>query len=1104
MSPADPSPDHDLAALKMAWSSRIPELVAGEGLAGRQDLADDLARALDHAALSGGFDLHALSDFTGSGDLPALRQALAEASDPVPGDDGRRRWLRPERRKGVLRDLVARPDDLAALLARLPADADAAGRALRDLLRGHRPDPDGLGDDELAALLTVLGWLDGLTLPQGQAPLPDIHELRREAARREVEARRTSLTHGFVGRRTTLMAIERLVDDPSSDGSVLILSGPGGIGKSALLALVAQNLADRTPPVPVFTFDFDRPALDPRGVGLMMEFTRQLAAYLPAEAARLSAIRSEMWRNQQMRGGEGSGGTMAAEASLRTQDEFAGEIAAMIAENGLESRPLLLVLDTLEVLIGQGDVCLYALEEWTQFLRYGLGLSQLRILAAGRAAETAMARLSSVRSLSLAPLSAADARQLLINLGLDRRRAGAAARMLGGSPLTLRLGGRFLLENPGADISDLDPGSAGGAVLSRGLLYRRILNHLGRGPDDPLRKLALPALVLRVVTPALLARVVAPALGLDPLSPDEAAGLFDRLARNGWVVTPEAAGLVRHRRELRAEALRFILHDPDLNPVVDRLHHLARDHFQAGNDPDLADQTARLEAIYHELMLLRPGEELAKADAELVASVLKGDFADLAPHAAALARACAGIAPLPGDLYLVPRARREVVMTQLGWAALDADAPLDALDLAPGDTRPWAWRLTAWQIAAEWDRDEVGRALQLLDEFGEAWRWSSRGEAGSERPVPPDPRETPAQTAAVAAWLHLLRGADAPHLFPVPDASAGSMDQRTSLALLRQAVAGALTLLVAGEREGAGWDAVTSLGLGALPPATAPRGPALLDEMARFSLLLWAGGRMSTTTFLGLDRDAAGRSVRASPPGRPASRGGLAVRHDLLQARPAMITVTPSWLARYRQLVEHHAEACDKIDRITGQITPQTDSAQLTGSLAQEVVDAIELSGGFDVGNLRAAGFAPHNLVPGLMHEFRTSARALLHPLVADLGSRWKLGEKLPDILRTGDEGFLPADFQPEIWLAAAGRSRGSRAISALVDWAGRTGRLGKLLDEAAFLMPEGVAETLRIVRLAAAMRRIEQALAHGRDAISEAGDSPAIRGQSASDEQSG
>ena len=1004
-----------------------------EALKRRFGLAEEADSALpESAALSGAFEPQAMTAD------PGTLAALIAASDPVPGATQRLRWLRAEPRRAILSRLLTAPGALVHALSHArPAQDDAPGQALCDLLAAARPKIAGLSDARLGALLTALGWLEGLAPPEGHPPFPSPREIQSEIARRGRErAARALLLDGFVGRHKALQDIRGLLSDPESVGKVLLLTGPGGIGKSTLLAEAVRQLSATTP---VFHFDFDRPALDPRGAGLTLDFTRQLGQLLPERAEELSQMRGLIGSTFRHGGGEAQANPNQRETTFRATSEAGYRIGQIATEAGLGARPVLMVFDTLEIVAAQGEDGLAALNEWLNFARYVLGLSQLRVVIAGRAAEASASRFDATRPAEVLPLEPDEAQELLRGMGLDARRAEEAAGILGGNPLVLRLGGRYLLDHPQAPASDLKEGGAGDTALTQGVLYRRILNHVGRGPDDPLRQLAYPGLVLRLVTPAVVRAVIAPALGLT-LAPDEERNLWQRLVDQTWLVETQGPNLARHRPDLRAEMLRLMRRDAGLAPLVLRLNRLAEAHFRKLDDPDLPAERAAQEAVYHALMTLPPGDDLPESVGRLVPAAIGADADELPPAAAALARALTGVLPRAGDIALLPDARRDLALARLGWAAVDAERPQEALSLAPEDDAPWAWRLTAWSMAGLWRDPTVARALERLSPVGEhgaaAWWPAQLSRLAHPGFAALAPRETQEAVEAAAAWLRLMR--DAPE--PVPGWSGTWTPQRPlsptqRVDRLREATARALTSVNRGMAERDAWDGIAPQ---VLPDQT--EDPRLTEERARYLLLQWACGRLGPLT--------------------PDTRIPLSA---------AMIAPTPALLRRYSGLIA--ATARPGFDAALARIGPEATSAQLTGAIAQEIATALAASRADRIGPLSRAGLTPALLVRGLHPEFRATARTLLAEALRDEVAQAALAGRLGALLHLADGPFVPADLQPEAWAKAVGQANGSRAISALVDWAARIGRLAALAEA----LPD-TAATPRLLALAEAIRRIDRA----------------------------
>ncbi|MFN3615929.1 MAG: hypothetical protein ACK4WC_15400, partial [Rubrimonas sp.] len=654
------------------------------------------AETVERAALAGVFDLRRLTAFAPAPARLALRSALARVSEPVAVGSRRLHRLSRDLRDGALERLLADRPLLERRLAAVRLDRnDGAGRELRRLLRGDVPDPARVGRERLDDLLTVAGWLERFGVG------PGARAVRLEIARRSLDdgfAR--LLADGFVGREDMLARIEAfLTADPPPGGGVLVIDAIGGAGKSALLACFGRRALKAGRARPYFHFDFDRPATDPRNMGLTLEFTRQLAQLAPEQAEALSALRARLRATFELGGGEKGG----ASAAFRAESELSPDLRRILAETGLATAPMVAVMDSFEVVSARGPAAVDAVREWIGFARHWLGATNLRVVVAGRAAGDFAEALGGAEVAPLPPLPEPEARALLMRLGLKPEPARIVARGLGGNPLALRLAARFLLNHPEVSAEALTEGAdaAGDAELAQGLLYRRILSHVGEGEGDPLRRLAYPGLALRMITPGLIRRVVAPALEIGPLSDDEAAALWTRLVDQIWLVRRSGPRLAEHRRDLRQVMARVMARDAAARRAVADLHARAAAYHDVGADPDMPPDAAAAEAVYHRLMALPAGQDLQPSDRALVARAVGGDYDDLPRHARALAKFHAGPDGPALDfdeVALLPDALREVWLARAAWSAMDADDP--ALALALAAMRRDDGHVPVWLLAA--------------------------------------------------------------------------------------------------------------------------------------------------------------------------------------------------------------------------------------------------------------------------------------------------------------------------------------------------------------------------------------------------------------------
>jgi hypothetical protein len=966
---------------------------------------------VERAALAGVFDLRRLTAFAPAPARLVLRSELARVSEAVAVGSRRLHRLSRDLRDGALERLLANPPLLQRRLEAVRLDRnDGAGRELRRLLRGDVPDPARIGRERLDDLLTVAGWLERFGLR------PGARAVRLEIARRSLDdgfAR--MLSDGFVGREDMLARIEAFLtaEPPPGDG-VLVIDAIGGAGKSALLACFGREALKAGRERPFFHFDFDRPAIDPRNMGLTLEFTRQLAQLAPEQAEALSGLRARLRATFEQAGGEGGG----ASAAFRAESELAPALRDIVGQTGLAQTPMVAVMDSFEVVSARGPAAVEAVREWIRFARHGLGAAGLRVIVAGRAAADFADALGGADVAPLQPLPEPEARALLMRLGLKPDAALTVARGLGGNPLALRLAARFLLNQPEVSAAALTEGAdaAGDAELAQGLLYRRILSHVGQDDRDPLRRLAYPGLALRVITPGLIRDVVGPTLGLGPLGDDQAAALWARLVDQIWLVRRTGPRVAEHRRDLRQVMARIMARDPAAARAVADLHARAADHHDARRDADLTPEAAAAEAVYHRLMALPPGQDLPPADRPLVARAVGGDFDDLPPHARALAKVHAGpdgpaltieeAALLPGDL-------RAGWLVRAGWAAVDAGDLAQALALSVGDEagrRAPVWLLTALHDAVRWD--EAGPAIEQAEADLANGRYTPSPSADPATA----PREHPVMAAAAAALLRLQRvETTALRHAPRWREMIATADPGRSGRIPEDRVEAALRLAtyhaIAARLDGAGPDAEIWEILDGLTAAHDREGSQ--PVLARIDAMRWAIG--------------------AAPPDQPLRLVGDAVM------------MTPSALESFATLLGDAGEAervraaASALIRGGGDAGSGVLLATFSDRTARLAHPAATPAA------LREAGLEPWMLAEGAHAEFRGPARFALDAALPDAAALQRLIVALPDVLSAAP----PADLRPEPWLRTAADGRG-RALAAVVDWAQRAGALDRLLDAAA------------------------------------------------------
>jgi hypothetical protein len=559
-----------------------------------------IERVRRFAALSGVFDPkdaltvlegHAADDVSG---LVAVASQLAGACDTaLPGD--RQTWLmRGPERRWELEALDERMGIREAVAwRRQAADAAADTLDLLDALVG-----EGLFDDrsvqsrieaggpkrELERIAVALDRA-GRLAPAGER----LDAVRAALTRLDAEERnRTLLGAGFVGRDAEKAEIALWLDVPSQTPPVrtLFVSGLPGIGKSTLLEEAVRAARESTRRWLVVRLDFDRAGLEVQDqVGLTVELARQISAEIGEHAhalrdARLEASGAPLAENVP---------SVKGEARSRVPTSLGHTLATEVRA---VARPVLLVLDTLEILRGRGETHPKRLFTWIDQL-VSFGLTPMSVLAAGRgdALDSAPDRIG--RRIDLPGLDDASADRLLAGLGVPAASFGAIRAIAEGSPLVLRLAAAVARDAGPAALDRV----AQRNELAAAHLYRFLLSRID---DRTLRALAHPGLVVRRISAEVIAEVLGPQLGFGRLDSRLAARLFEELSSQYWLVEPDptAPGFVKHRTDIRSVLLRLLY---SVSPArCARIDRAATAWFAARPEPWCA-----VESAYHRLQLMR-------------------------------------------------------------------------------------------------------------------------------------------------------------------------------------------------------------------------------------------------------------------------------------------------------------------------------------------------------------------------------------------------------------------------------------------------------------------------------------------------------------------
>ncbi|MGW5847290.1 AAA family ATPase [Streptomyces sp. NPDC055254] len=588
--------------------------------------------------------------------------------------------LKPEVRDATLRALAGPERARLALLAnerQIPPGPGPERSALA-YLTGTPPDLALLGADELPHVLQAVLWLAEIP---GATGIPPAAEVQRLLERTRLLHPLERLVHGaFQGRTGELAELRAYiglppeghgaaspvaVDGPGPSAPPVLVHGPGGVGKSTLLAkFLLDSLRDFPAGFPFAYVDFERPTLSVHEPAtLIAEMARQLGIQFPRERAAFDALAAtceesagthragqgavdELYQLSTTRAtfGRLSSSGLHARAAAR-EAELARRLAALVVraqggdpagEQGQPGQPppLVIVIDSFEEAQYSASPILGRM--WAVWSALQESHPRLRTVVAGRGPIEHPARVVRPRTIELGDLDRDAAVALLMSCGVTGERlATELADRVGGHPLSLKLAARAVVReadgtgSPGELIDSLPARRRHffrkvDQMLIQGILYERILDRI---PGDEVRALAQAGLALRTITPELIRTVLAAPCGLRVESAEQAGRLFGRLSRLD-LVESAGPGAVRHRADLRAIMLR--LADRARADLMRTVGQRAVVHFAAVEGPE-----ARAEEIYHRLRLNENPREVDRRWLPGVERFLDGAAQDMAGRSAA-------------------------------------------------------------------------------------------------------------------------------------------------------------------------------------------------------------------------------------------------------------------------------------------------------------------------------------------------------------------------------------------------------------------------------------------------------------------------------------
>ncbi|KRB61051.1 hypothetical protein ASE03_12050 [Kitasatospora sp. Root187] len=675
------------------------------------------------AAVLAGFDPTAIRPVDLDPD-PAVRDSLADISEPAIGEGGR-----PELRlrDSDRREAIASLGGPAAVRKALAANPDHPQGSVQDALTGYLTGSAlPLAQQSLTELLAtarVVDWIDGV-IPD----LPSQEEVKGHIERKQLLAPLARLVGEHFGGRDAIL--NELADHVRGTAATvpLLLWGPGGVGKSTVLAKFILDCAGEhaTERLPFIFIDLDHPGmLAQEPLSLLLEAVRQLRIEFPGLGPAEERFRSGWIRRVQAPdfdrlgyavlepsvGSRTTPDNITASSTLLTapaeRARLYRDFTRFLAHN-LPHRPVLLVIDTFETAQRQGPEALAEL--WRMFEQLARRSPLLRVVLSGRAEVDQL-----TRSVQVPPFDREAARGYLTalltpDIAPDPADIDALIDLVGGNPLSLRLAADLLGSGGRADLADIRVEATQARVAGdqvQGWLYRRVLDHI---EDHDVRKLASPGLVMRRITSGVIRHVLAACCGVDVPDDSRADELFDLCGQEVSLLARAPDGALEHRSDVRRQLLPLLRHSE--LPKVLAIHRAAVQYYcgQAG----LVD---RAEELYHRMSL---GDSMAALDARWVPGVealLIRSLDELPPAGQAYLAARSGVTLAPAKLRQVPLAEwgrhAEVQVAKL-LSLGDAIGAATVLTAHPSGSASSRLLLLESRVRAELGDDGKARALVAL------------------------------------------------------------------------------------------------------------------------------------------------------------------------------------------------------------------------------------------------------------------------------------------------------------------------------------------------------------------------------------------------------
>lgn len=509
---------------------------------------------------------------------------------------------------------------------------DSIQWAIETILSGERHEIHSLSIEQLVGLATAVSWFAPFVSELAEiyqqaelhaaierarlfAPLREL--IGNDFVGREKELRDLSQYVGVLPARSLPAALGAFFADVwygLIDHPPLFIHGPGGVGKSALIAKFILEHVDSSSNtvLPIIYLDADRPGIvADQPMTLLVEAALQLGSQFPATGAQAQVFAEDL-----IAALDREDASEGSKTSL-SRSQFAERFAEILTIASPEKGPVLFVIDTFEEVQFLGEEIVKGLWHFLDLLQEAA--PQLRIVVAGRVTTPQFGGNERELREFDRPISYTYLNRKLSEHEISDPDGVLAERIVsvvGGNPLCLNLAARLVAQAGPDELRKIRTRRGFFKRLKaekiQAQLYLRILGHIHTDNKD-IRKLAHPGLIVRRIDAGVIRKVLAGPCKLslgDGLEDD----LLEKLENEIALVfrDPDDQAL-RHRTDVRRMMLPLI--EEEHANVAAQIDANAVAYYETLDGP-----IPRAEEIYHRLRLK---QKTSKIDARWEPGVAK-------------------------------------------------------------------------------------------------------------------------------------------------------------------------------------------------------------------------------------------------------------------------------------------------------------------------------------------------------------------------------------------------------------------------------------------------------------------------------------------------